>query len=378
MTPWKRLLATLACTGFTALSHAELKIGVTLSLTGPASGLGIPMQNALKLWPQTIAGQRVTLIVHDDATDPTKGVQNVRRFVSEEKVDLVLGSSTTPVAIAIADVAAESRTVQLSLSPAVLPAGRDAWTFRIPHANAVMATAVVGHMKKHGVKTVGFLGYTDAYGEVWLQDMRARLESAAIRLVGVERFARPDTSVTGQAIKLAAANPDAILVVASGSGAAMPHLALLDRGYKGRVYQTHAAATRDLMRVGGKAVNGAYVSSAAAIVAEQLPPDHRLKAAAMRFATTYDKAYGPGSRNALAAHGWDAYLILEKVLPAALKLARPGTPAFRVALKEALESTRDIVVTGGVLNYTPQDHWGYGENDGEIMKIVADDWKLEP
>ena len=378
MNRWNQALVAAACAAVATLANAEVKIGVSLSLSGPASGLGIPMNNALKLWPQTIAGEKVTLTVLDDATDPTKGVQNARRFVTDEQVDLLLGSSTTPVAIAMADVATESKTVQLSLSPAGLPPGRDGWTFRVPHSNGVMASAVVSHMKKFGIKTVGFLGYSDAYGEVWLQEMKVRLESAGIKLVAVERFARTDTSVTAQALKIVSANPDAILVVASGSGAAMPHLAMVDRGFKGKVYQTHAAATRDLMRIGGKSVEGAFVSSAAAIVAEQLPDSHKVKTEAMRYASTYDKAYGAGSRNALAAHAWDIYLILNRVLPTALQKAKPGTAEFRQALKDALESTREIVVTGGVLNYTSSDHWGYGEKDGEILKVVNGDWRLEP
>src|SRR5690606_33271839 len=107
-----------------------------------------------------------------------------------------------------------------------------------------------------------------------LQEVTPRLEKAGIKLVATERFARADTSVTGQALKLTSANPDAVVVVASGSGAAMPQLALVERGYKGKIYQTHAAATRDLMRVGGKSVEGTFVSSGPVVVAEQLPANH--------------------------------------------------------------------------------------------------------
>src|SRR5512138_563342 len=194
-------------------ARADLTIGVSLPLTGPASGLGIPVKNGFALWPDKIAGEKVNLIVLDDATDPTTGVKNARRFVTEDKVDLIIGSAATPVAVAMAEVAAESGTPQLAMSPIPLPEGKDGWSFRMAHSSLVMAHAVVDHMKKQGVKSVGFLGYTDAYGETWLKDLTSTAEKAGIKIVGSERFARTDTSVTGQALKLTSANPDAILVV---------------------------------------------------------------------------------------------------------------------------------------------------------------------
>ncbi|CAM3402402.1 ABC transporter substrate-binding protein [Polaromonas hydrogenivorans] len=366
-------LALLACG--TAL--ADITIGVSLPLTGPASGLGIPVNNQMKLWPSTIGGEKVRLIILDDATDPTNGTKNAKRFVTDDKVDIIIGSVATPVAIPIADVAAESKTVQLSLSPIQLPPGKDGWTFRMPQSNAVMSHAMMGLMKKQGVKTVGFLGYTDAYGEGWLKDFTAEAEKNGIKVIATERFARSDTSVTGQVLKLVAANPDAMLIVASGSGAAMPHMAVVDRGYKGKIYQTHAAATRDLMRVGGKAVEGAYVVSGPAVIAEQLPDSHPSKKVAIDFVQKFEKAYGPGSRNQFAGHGYDAELVLEKIVPMALKKAKPGTPEFRAALRDAMETMGRSVVAHGVVNWTKDDHWGYTPETGVMLKVVNGDWKVE-
>ena len=373
----KTTLAAAAALLASTAALADITIGVSLPLTGPGSGLGIPMSNGVKMWPATVAGEKIKVVILDDATDPTKGVQNARRFINEDKVDLILGSGVTPVAIAIADVAAESRTVQLATSPIGLPPGKDAWTFRMPQSNGVMANAMVGHMVKQGVKTVGFLGYTDAYGEQWLQALTPLLDKAGIKLLATERFARADTSVTAQALKLTAANPDAMVVVASGSGAAMPQLGLVERGFKGKVYQTHAAATRDLMRVGGKATEGTFVTSGPVVVAEQLPDGHPSKALGVKFNAEYEKIHGAGLRNQFAAHSYDAYLMLERVVPEALKKAKPGTPEFRAALKDALESTPALAVTHGVLDFSPTDHWGYRADTGVVMKVVNADWKLE-
>lgn len=377
----KKILVKVAAAAATALAAtaalAQITVGVSVPLTGPGSGLGIPMSNGVKMWPATVAGEKLKVVILDDATDPTKGVQNARRFISEDKADLILGSGVTPVAIAMADVAAESKTVQLALSPIGLPPGKDAWTFRMPQSNGVMAIAMVNHMQKSGVKTAGFLGYTDAYGEQWLEAVRPLLDKAGIKLVAVERFARADTSVTAQALKLNAANPDAMIIVASGSGAAMPQLGLVERGYKGTFYQTHAAATRDLMRVGGKAVEGTFVTAGPVVVAEQLPDGHPSKALGVRFNAEYEKIHGAGLRNQFAAHSYDAFLMLEKVVPVALKKGKPGTPEFRAALKDALETTPALAVTHGVLDYTPADHWGYRPETGVVMKVVNGDWKLE-
>ncbi|RZU00732.1 ABC transporter substrate-binding protein [Rivibacter subsaxonicus] len=366
------ILATLVGT-----ARADITIGVSLPLTGPASGLGIPAKNGLTLWPATVAGEKINLIVLDDATDPTLGVKNARRFVTEDKADLILGSIATPVAIPIAEVAAEAQTVQLALSPIPLPAGKDHWSFRLAHSAGVMGQAMVEHMKKQGVKTIGFIGYNDAYGESWLRDITPLLDAAGIKMVATERFARSDTGVTAQALKLTAANPDAILVVASGSGAAMPQLALAERGYKGKIYQTHAAATKDLMRIGGKTVEGTFVSAGPAIVAEALPDSNPSKKQAMTYAAAYDKAFGPGSRNQFGAHSFDAYLLLEAAVPGALKKGKPGTPAFRAALRDELESLARLPVSQGVLDYKPNDHWGFTPDTGVMLKVVNGDWKVE-
>jgi branched-chain amino acid transport system substrate-binding protein len=357
---------------------ADLTIGVDLPLTGPAAALGIPVKQGIALWPTTIAGEKLNLIVLDDGTDVTQGVKNARRFVSEDHVDVIIGSVATPVGVAISDVAAEAHTVQLVLSPVDLPAGRGDWTFRLAHSTALMSTALIESMKKNGVKTLGFIGYTDAYGESWLKDMTRLAAAAGINLVDTERFARADTSVAGQALKLTLAKPDAILVVASGSGAAMPEIALVERGYKGLIYQTHAAATHELMRVGGKDVEGALVVSGPAVVAEQLPASNPSKAMAMKFVEQYEKAYGPDSRNQFAGHIFDTLLVLQASVPEALKKGRPGTPEFRAALKDAIEHSGSIAASQGVLTYTPADHYGFAPDTGVILKVVNGEFQLQP
>lgn len=372
----KTLVATAAALMATA-AWADINIGVTLSLTGPASGLGIPVGNQFKLMPQMIAGEKVNLIILDDASDPGKGVGNARRFVTEDKVDMIFGGSITTVSAAVAPVALEAKTTQISIAPVGVPPDQERWVFRLPQGFAVMAFPIIEHMKKQGVKTVGFLGYTDAYGESWLKEFTAQADKAGIKVVATERFARSDTSATPQALKLVSANPDAMLVVASGSGAAMPHKAIIERGFKGKVYQTHAAATPDLMRIGGKDVEGSYVVSGPAVVAEQLPDSHPSKAVAVDFVTKYEAVYGKGTRSQFAGHSYDARIVLEKILPVALKKAKPGTPEFRAALRDAVENMGRTVFSHGVMNWTATDHWGYTNETGVMLKVVGGQFVVE-
>ncbi len=362
------IAAAVALTAATA-AFADINVGVVLSLTGPGSGLGIPMQKQLALFPKEIAGEKVNLIILDDASDPGKGVSDTRRLITEDHVDVILGSCLTPVAAAMAPVAAEGKTLQVAASPVGVPPGQDQWLFRLPQGNDVMAHAVFQLMKKQGVKTIGFLGYTDAYGELWLKAAEAEAAKNGMKIVAVERFARTDTSVTPQALKLTSANPDAMLVVASGSGAAMPEKAIVERGYKGKIYQTHAAATPDLVRIGGKDVEGTYVVSGPAVVAENLPDSHPSKKASVDFVTKFEKANGPGSRNQFAGHAYDFQIVMEKIVPVALKKGKPGTQEFRSALRDAMEGMGRTVFSHGVMNWTKDDHWGYTNETGVMLQV---------
>ncbi|PXX45211.1 ABC transporter substrate-binding protein [Undibacterium pigrum] len=368
------LLALLIATT-TGMAQADITIGVSLPLTGPASGLGIPTKNGIGLWPETIGGEKVKLIILDDASDTTQSSKNARRLITDDKVDIIVGSTATPASVALAEVATELKVPQISTSPVELAAGKGAWTFRVAQSTQLMANAVADHMKKEGVKTYAYLGYSDAYGEAWFKAISAAASKAGLQSVATERFNRPDTTVTAQSLKIVATKPDAILIGASGSGAAMPHKALIERGYKGKIYQTHGAASRDLIRLGGKDVEGAFVVAGLAMLPELLPESHPSKHLATDFTSRYEKQYGEGTRNQFAAHGYDAYLLLNRVIPLALKKAKPGTPEFRTALKDAMESEIDIPITQGVLHYTANDHFGLEEKARVMLTIQGGNWK---
>lgn len=372
--PAALLLAVLAAGA--APAFADINVGISICATGPGAALGIPEKNTVALFPTTVAGEKINYIILDDATDATQATKNVRKFVTENNIDLIIGSSSVPPALAIAEVANESKTPQLSLSPIELSGEKNKWVFRTPQHNAVMAQALAEHMKAAKVKSIGFIGYTDGYGEGWLREMTKAAEAAGMKVTVVERFNRADTSVTGQVLKLVAAKPDVVLIAASGTPSAMPQLALLERGFKGQIYQTHGTATKEFMRVGGKAVDGTVLPVGPVVVASQLADSHPSKKVGIEYARLYEEKYGAGSLSSFGAYAYDAYRIFAAAVPVALKKAKPGTAEFRQALRDAIESEREIVGTQGVFNMNVTDHFGHDARSRVLVRVEKGDWKL--
>ena len=371
-----KFVVALSLAGTATTAFADITIGVTLSATGPAASLGIPEKNTVAIMPTSMGGEKVKYVVLDDATDPTAASKNARKLVSEDKVDVIIGSSTTPTSTAVLEVAAETKTPQIALAPFAPAADKAAWVFQAPQNFGIMAGAVVGHMVANGVKSVTFIGYSDGYGELWLRELTRLAAAKDIKLVATERFNRTDTSVTGQILKILSANPDAVLVVGSGTPAALPQATLAERGYKGRIYQTHGVANNDFLRVGGKSVEGAVLPIGPVLVPNQLPDSNASKKAALEYVKAYEAAYGVGSHSTFGAHTWDAGLLLQRAIPVALKKARPGTVEFRVALRDALENVKDLAATHGVFNFSPSDHNGLDGRSVVMVRVENGAWKL--
>ncbi len=317
---------------FLAAAHADpIRIGITISTTGPAASLGIPQRNSVALMPKQIAGQDVEYIVLDDAADASKAVANARKLIDQDHVDVLIGSSTTPASLAMIDVAAEKQTAMVALAASArLIAPMDAarhWVFKTPQNDSLMAAALAEHMQKAGVKSIGFIGFNDAYGDGWLEEFTKAATPRGITLVATEKYARADTSVTGQTLKLIVAKPQAILVAAAGTPAALPQKTLRERGYAGVIYQTHGVANNDFLRVGGKDVEGTILPSGPILVAAQLPDSNPIKRVALDYITRHDAAYGAGTVNNFGAHAYDALLLVQAAIPAALATkASPAPP----------------------------------------------------
>ncbi len=375
------MLAPVAALGAAQVAAQDIKVGVTVSATGPAASLGIPERNTFALVPQTIGGRKVQYIVLDDASDTTTAVKNTRKLISEDRVDVVIGSTITPNSLAMIDVAAETETPMISMAASsriVEPVdAKRRWVFKTPQNDQQMAVVIVSHMLGKGIKTVGFIGFADAYGEGWWNEFSKIAEARGLRIAASERYQRTDTSVTGQILKIISANPDAVLIAGSGTPAALPQKTLKERGYKGQIYQTHGVANRDFLRVCGKDCEGTWLPAGPMLVARQLPADHPVKKSALAYVELYEKAHGKDSVSTFGGHAWDAVVLLQAAIPEALKKAQPGTKEFRAALRDALEGVKNAAGAHGIFNMSPTDHLGLDQRAAVMVQIVNNDWVLQ-
>jgi branched-chain amino acid transport system substrate-binding protein len=376
-----RALVGSVCIALATAVAAQIKVGVTVSATGPAASLGIPEKNTISLCPKAAGGKTIDCILLDDATDTTTAVQNTKKLIGENKVDAIIGSTTTPNSLAMIDVFSDAETPVISLASSIRiidPVdAKKAWSFKTPQTDVMMAGAILEHATANGVKTIGYIGFNDALGEAFFAEVDKAAMAKSVPMVANERFAPKDTSVTGQVLKLIAAKPDAIVIGASGTPAAMPASALIERGYKGKIYFNHGVANNDFLRVGGKDVEGAFVPASPVIVASQLPDSHPAKKSAMEYTKIYEASFGAGSVSAFGSYTWDACLELVNAIPVALKAGQPGSVEFRRALRDALEATKNLEVTNGAVNMSKTDHLGLDARARVMVQIQNGKWVLQ-
>ena len=372
-------ISMLSVVGAAGVASADLTIGVNLSSTGPAASLGIAEKNAVTLGPKIIAGQKVRYVIYDDTTDTTTAVQNVKRLISEEKIDILVGPTTSPTTQAVIEAAASSGTPMISLSPgpAAITAGdaKRKWVFSAPANDGIYAAALLRHMVKKGVKTVAVIAVDDAYGENCTNAYKNLAAQKGIKTLTIEKYKRADTSATAQVLRAMKGNPDAVYIASSGTPAALPHVALIERGYKGKIYQSGGAANAEFLRVGGKALEGSFMLAPPILVAEQFPDGYPAKKEALEFVKVYEPKFGP--RSMFAALSWNALKVVESAVPKALKSGHPGTEKFRAALRDTIEGTKGLKGAGTVFNFSPTDHTGINEYGMSLMKVENGKWKLE-
>lgn len=372
------LVLALGC----SLALAQVKVGVTVSATGSAASLGVPEKNTVDLLPREIAGQKIEYLVLDDASDTTNAVNNTLKLIAENQVDVVMGSTVSPNALAMIDVVAEAKVPMIAFAASekiVSPVDdKRRWVFKTAQNDRMMAEAIVEHMAANGVKTVGFIGFSDAYGEGWFENFKAALDAAGLSLVVNERYNRTDTSVTGQVLKIVGAKPDAVLIAGSGTPAALPQKTLKERGYAGKIYQTHGVVNPDFLRVCGRDCEGTFLPSSPVVVAPQLPDGHPAKAAGVEYFQLYESKYGKGSVTQFGSYVWDAGKLLAAALPEALAKAKPGTPEFRAALRDAIEHLKEVPAANGVYTMSPTDHLGLDHRARVMLRIESGQWKYIP
>ena len=368
-----RVAASIVAAGLVTTAAAqEIRIGLTGTFTGPNASVGIPYRNAAEIFPPTMGGVPVKWIVLDDGGDPTTALKNARRFVDEDKVDAIVGSTSTPTATALFDLANDSKTLQIAMAPVAIPAGKSAWLFNIPQPVPLMVSAIVEDMKRRGVKSAAYIGYADGWGDLNWNAFNKLATDAGIKVVATERYNRTDTSVTAQALKVFAASPDAVFIGAAGTPAVLPHVSIRDLGFKGPVYHTHGAVAGAVIQAGGKAIEGALMPTGPMVVTPDLPESNPIRKVSTDFIARYQAKWGPGAVAPFAGYAWDAQLLLDAAATRAIKGgAKPGTPQFREALRNAMIAGNEVVGTNAVYRYSDADRYGVDER-ARVLVTVKD------
>jgi len=382
----RTLLRSVTCLAAAALfagsaAAADLTVGVITSLTGPVSSLGIPYAKGIAAgvaYQSEVNGNKVRVVQLDDASDPSAATRNARKLIEEEKVDVLIGTAGSPGSLAIAAVAKELKVPLICIANANLPGEAGSWMVTIPQPAPLMIAAVVEHMKKSGIKSLGYIGFSDAWGDLVYDSLMKTAEPGGIKVLTNERYARADTTVTAQALKVVSARPEAVITGGSGTPGALPYIALAERGFRGPLYGTHALINPDFVRVGGQAVDGVIAPTGPVIVAEQLPESNPIRKVSMDFRDAYQKANGEPARDAFSAYSFDAWLIFLDSAKRALAKAQPGTPEFRTAMHEAITTTKELVGTHAVYNFKPDERYGVDERSRVVVKLEKGAWKLLP
>lgn len=374
-----RVAIAVLTLAFSLSAVAQVKVGLLVSATGPTTAIGTPQKNTGDILPKKVGDLTVEYVQYEDGGDTTRGVQNAKKLIQEQNVDAIIGPSTTPIALAMLDFIGDAKVPLLATigsSNVVEPMdAKRRWAFKMTQNDELIGAALVKHMVKNGVKTLGFIGFKDPYGENWYKVFSALAEKAGIRFVATEYYQRTDPSVTGQTLKLIAARPDAVFIAGVGGPAVLPQVTLRDQGYKGPIYQTHGVATDDFIKLGKDKVEGTVLAAGPMLVIDEIPDSSPSKRVAQSYIAAYEKQFGQ-KPSTFGANTWDGGIILARAIPVAAKVGKPGTEAFRVALRDAIEKEREIVGCQGVYNMSPDNHNGMDERARVLVTIKDGKFRL--
>jgi len=375
-TSWLAGAVAIAVAGASAAAHAQIKIGAILSISGPAAAMGVGYKAAFDFLPAEIGGQTVEYIIRDDGTDASTAYTIAQKMISEDHVDAFIGPALTASDASVAPLANQAHVPMIAMAPYEYDPTKEPYTFNDAQPLSLMVAVVFKHMEAHGVKNVGFIGFADGWGDQVLAATKHAAADGGIKILADERYARTDTTAEAQALKLISVHPQAIMMGNSATPAALPVVALRHRGFKGPIYGNHGVVSPAFIKVGGAAVEGVIAVTSPAVVYDQLADGNVVKPVATAFMTDFTKKYGPQSVSPFAGYTYDAGLLLKNAIPVALKAGKPGTEPFRVALRDALEKTHDLVGVSGVYDMSPTDHNGQDARAASLVEVKDGAWRV--
>lgn len=393
----------LTCAIAASTASAEITVGVSLGTTGAGASVGVMHRNALQLAPKTLGGEQVRYIILDDGSKEDNAAKNAAKLTEEDKVDALIGSSLTGSTFRMVVEAEKAKTPLLAPTPPIAPRGAPgtvggSWAFVVPQSMDLMMSAVAQHMSGRGIKNPAFIGYADNFGDQVYKAMLSRGFNFSTRI----KFRRDGGGVIElgteggpggmwtaeiprgrggelEPVSLKGLNsyaPDAVVVALTGAFQGKAQIRLAEDEFNGPIYHSQFGVSRAFLQIAKKAAQGAIAPTSPLIVAEDLPSDYPTKAVSLDFVKRYESTFGSGSRNVFAGYTYDSILLLDAAAAVALKQARPGTPEFRAALRDALENAKNIVGTHGIYNMTPSNHNGLDERARVLVHVVDEEWRL--
>ncbi|HEY0490939.1 MAG TPA: ABC transporter substrate-binding protein [Telluria sp.] len=371
------LFAALALAAATSFAAETIKIGSVLSVSGPAAFLGDPELKTLQLYVEKInaaggvLGRKLELVHYDDGSDAAKANSFTKRLLESDKVNFVIGGTTTGATMAMAPLVERAKVPFISLAGAVVvidPVKR--WVFKTPHTDRMAAEKVFEDMKKRGITKVGLLSETSGFGASGRKETQAVAGKYGITLVADETYGPKDTDTTAQLTRIKnAPGVQALFVFGLGQGPAIVTKNYGQLGMKAvPMYQSHGVASNEYLKLSGATAEGVRMPTPALLIANALPANDPQKA----IVTSYDKDYRARYKDEPSTFGGYALDALNLSVDA---IKRAGSTDGE-KVRAALETTRGFVGTTGVFNMSPKDHMGLDLSAFRMVEVKNGDWQL--
>jgi branched-chain amino acid transport system substrate-binding protein len=370
-------MAAWTCGAF-AQSGEPIRIGSVLSITGPAAFLGDPELKTLKLYVERInaqggvLGRKLELIQYDDGGDANKANNLTKRLLESDKVDLIIGGTTTGSTMAMAPLVDKAGVPFISLAGGVVviePVKK--WVFKTPHTDRMAAEKVFADMKKRGIAKVALLSETSGFGQSGRKETQAVASKYGIEIVADETYGPKDTDMTAQLTKIKnTPGVQAIFVFGLGQGPAIVSKNYTQLGIKLPQYQSHGVASEEYLKLAGGSAEGVRLPSPALLVAGALPANDAQKSVVV----DYDKVYKDRYKEDPSTFGGYAYDALMLAVDA---IKRAGS-VDREKVRAALEQTKGYVGTTGTFNLSPSDHMGLDLTAFRMLEVKNGNWAFVP
>jgi len=374
-------------TGFAALglaglsvasipASADINIGSTLAITGPASFLGDPEAKTLEMLVEEVNaaggvnGEKINLIQYDDSADPNKARTFATRLIEDDEVIAVIGGSTTGTTMAMVPLFEDAEIPFISLAGAVViidPVKK--WVFKTPHTDRMACQKIFEDAKARGFTKIGLISGTGGFGKSMRQQCLDTASNYGIEIVADETYGPKDTDMTPQLTNVKNAEGlQAVVNPGFGQGPAIVTRNYKQLGIEVPLYQSHGVASKSFIDLAGDAAEGVRLPAAALLVADKLPDDDPQKPVVVGYKSAYEERTGEPV-STFGGHAYDAF----KILTAAIERAGSTDPA---AIRDEIENTKGFMGTAGEVNFSPDDHLGLDLSAFRMLEIQDGDWTI--